>query len=142
MQDSIRIPIRTEYDIVVARQSGRALAEKLGFTGSDLTVIATAISEVARNIVQYAKVGEVIIQSANQSVRSGILVIARDQGPGISDLERAMEDGYTTGAGLGLGLPGARRLVDEFQITSEPGKGTTVTMKKWTHSDVEWKRSH
>ena len=142
MQDNIRIPIRTEYDIVVARQSGRALAEKLGFTGSDLTVIATAISEVARNIVQYAKVGEVIIQPANQSARSGILVIARDQGPGISDLEKAMEDGYTTGAGLGLGLPGARRLVDEFQITSETGKGTTVTMKKWTHTDVEWKRSH
>jgi serine/threonine-protein kinase RsbT len=133
--NEIRIPINSESDIVTARQQGRILAEKLGFTVSDLTVIATAISEVARNIVQYAKSGEIVLCSMNQNSRLGIQVIARDQGPGISDIPKAMEDGFSTGVGLGLGLPGARRLVDEFTIVSEVGRGTTVNMKKWARAD-------
>jgi serine/threonine-protein kinase RsbT len=135
VENEIRIPIRSEADIVAARQQGRILAEELGFNGSDLTVIATAISEVARNIVQYAISGEIILSSTRHEKRIGIQVVARDQGPGISDIAKAMEDGYSTGLGLGLGLPGARRLVDDFAIDSEIGKGTTITMKKWIRSD-------
>ncbi|HEY8484185.1 MAG TPA: anti-sigma regulatory factor [Longimicrobiales bacterium] len=115
----------------MARQEGRALAERLGFTGTDLVAIATAISEIARNIIQYAGEGEVVLSEVRKEGRSGILIVARDQGPGIANLELAMQDGYSTSGGLGLGLSGARRLVDEFEIVSEPGKGTTVTMRKW-----------
>jgi serine/threonine-protein kinase RsbT len=128
----MRVPIRSDADIVTARQQGRALAAQVGFTGSDLTVIATAISEVARNIVSYATAGEIFLDVARQGSKRGILVIARDQGPGIRDIALAMQDGYSTGRSLGLGLPGAKRLMDEFEIVSEVGKGTTVTMKKWT----------
>jgi serine/threonine-protein kinase RsbT len=116
---------------MVARQEGRRLAEQAGMNGSDLTVVATAISEVARNIVEYAKHGEIALKIVQHSNRRGIQVIARDQGPGIADIDRAMQDGYSTGKGLGLGLPGSRRLMDEFEITSKPGKGTTVRMIKW-----------
>lgn len=126
-----RVVIRSDRDIVVARQEGRALAERLGFTGTDLVAIATAISEIARNIIQYAGEGEVVLSEVRKEGRSGILIVARDQGPGIANLELAMQDGYSTSGGLGLGLSGARRLVDEFEIVSEPGKGTTVTMRKW-----------
>lgn len=126
-----RVAIRSDRDIVVARQEGRALAERLGFTGTDLVAIATAISEIARNIIQYAGEGEVVLSEVRKEGRSGILIVARDQGPGIANLELAMQDGYSTSGGLGLGLSGARRLVDEFEIVSEPGKGTTVTMRKW-----------
>mgnify|MGYP001343165395 FL=1 len=126
-----RVVIRSDRDIVVARQEGRALAERLGFTGTDLVAIATAISEIARNIIQYAGEGEVVLSEVRKEGRSGILIVARDQGPGIANLELAMQDGYSTSGGLGLGLSGARRLVDEFEIVSELGKGTTVTMRKW-----------
>ena len=95
-----------------------------------MTLIATAISELARNIVQYARQGEIVL-SAVEGSRRGIQIVARDHGPGISDLELAMRDGYSTGGSLGLGLPGARRLMDEFAIDSEVGKGTTISMKKW-----------
>ena len=118
-------------DIVVARQQGRALAERYGVRGVDLIVIATAISEIARNILSYATRGEVLLRGEDQGSRHGIVVIARDDGPGVEDIERAMEDGFSTGDGLGLGLPGARRLMDEFEIVSAPGAGTTVTMRKW-----------
>ncbi|HLK57290.1 MAG TPA: anti-sigma regulatory factor [Chthonomonadaceae bacterium] len=128
---SIRVSIRSDADIVTARQQGRALAVQVGFTGSDPTVIATAISEVARNIVVYAGSGEIFFYEARQGSRGGIHIIARDQGPGIPDVALAMRDGYSTGKSLGLGLPGAKRLMDEFEIASEVGKGTTVTMKKW-----------
>ncbi len=131
MADEIRVAIQSESDIVVARQQGRALAEGLGFGGSDLTLIATAISEIARNIVQYARQGEMILSRSNSESRHGLHIIARDQGPGISDLDLAMRDGYSTGNGLGLGLPGAKRLMDDFYISSEVGKGTTVRMTKW-----------
>lgn len=135
MEDEVCIAITTESDIVVARRRARALAEELGFNGSDPTIIATAISEVARNIVQYARRGEIILRSTNRNPKAGILMIARDQGPGIPDIPKALEDGYSSSAGLGLGLPGARRLVDHFNIESKPGSGTTVTMIKWIHAD-------
>jgi serine/threonine-protein kinase RsbT len=126
-----QIPIGGDTDIVTARQKGRDLALEAGFSGSDLALIATAISEVARNIIVYAERGEVVLSLAQQDGKRGIVVIARDHGPGIANIEQAMRDGYSTGNSLGLGLPGARRLMDEFEIGSEVGKGTTVTMKKW-----------
>ena len=127
----IRVSIDSEADIVAARQQGRALAAELGFSSADLTLIATAISEVARNIVAYAKRGEILLSHANQGSKRGIVVVARDEGPGIADVAQAMQDGYSTSRGLGLGLPGAKRLMDEFDIASQAGKGTTIVMKKW-----------
>jgi len=129
--DEIRIPIDSESEIVTARQQGRALAAPLGFSRVDLTLIATAISEVARNIVVYAQRGEIVLSLADQGSRRGIVVVARDDGPGIPDLAQAMQDGYSTSRSLGLGLPGAKRLMDEFDIVSQVGKGTTIVMKKW-----------
>jgi len=129
--EELLVPINSDIDIVIARQKGRALAEKLGFSGSDLTVIATSISEVARNILEYALRGEIILRQDQNAIAAGIAVIARDEGPGIPDIALAMQDGYTTGRGLGMGLPGARRLMDDFQIISKVGAGTTVIMKKW-----------
>lgn len=132
MEAETCVPIRHESDIVAARREGRTLGTRLGFSSSELTVIATAISEVARNIVVYAKTGEIqlaIVEGAEG--RKCLKVVAKDQGPGIANVERAMSDGYSTAGGLGLGLPGAKRMMDEFEIRSEVGKGTTVTMKKW-----------
>jgi serine/threonine-protein kinase RsbT len=126
-----RVPIESDADVVSARQRGRELAAELGFSGSDLTVIATAISEVARNIIAYARSGELVLHLVDGTGRRGIVVVAHDEGPGIPDLEQALQDGYSTGDSLGLGLPGARRLMDEFEIVSEVGRGTTVTMTKW-----------
>ena len=131
----IRIVISTDGDIVVARQSGRELAAQIGCSSTDATLIATAISEVARNILTHAGHGEVEMQAigpeTNRRGEPAVEVIARDSGPGIADVDRAMQDGFTTGRGLGLGLPGARRLMDEFEITSDVGKGTTIVMRKW-----------
>jgi serine/threonine-protein kinase RsbT len=127
MGHEARVPIRSDADIVVARQQGRTVGARLGFSSSDLTLIATAISELARNIVSYATRGEIILRLVQQ----GIVIIAHDEGPGIPDVAQAMQDGYSTGNSLGLGLPGAKRLMDEFEIVSHPGKGTTVTIKKW-----------
>lgn len=130
VRDETHIPINGDADIVTARQQGRMMAQQAGFEGSDLTVISTAISEVARNIVEHALSGEIILTVIGGS-RYGLMVVARDDGPGIADISLAMQDGYSTGKGLGLGLPGTRRLMDEFTITSEPGAGTTVILKKW-----------
>jgi serine/threonine-protein kinase RsbT len=127
----ISICIEREADIVAARQKGRELCAELGFSMTDRTLVATAISEVARNIVRYAQRGEVVLSRLDQAGRRGIAVVARDQGPGIADPELAMRDGYSTGNSLGLGLPGAKRLMDEFALTSTPNAGTTVSMKKW-----------
>jgi serine/threonine-protein kinase RsbT len=128
-----RIAIESDADVVTARQRARALAIGLDMPSTDQTLLATAISEVARNITTYAKRGEVLIELVRDGAgRRGIRVVARDEGPGIADVERAMTDGYTTGGGLGLGLPGARRLVDDFTIETAPGVGTTVTLVKWT----------
>lgn len=128
-----RIAIESDADVVTARQRARALAVGLEMPSTDQTLLATAISEVARNITAYAVRGEVSLELVRDGTgRRGIRVVARDEGPGIADVERALTDGYTTGGGLGLGLPGARRLVDEFEIETAPGEGTTVTLVKWT----------
>lgn len=129
--DGTQIAIRSDSDIVAARQAGRTMAERIGFSGSDLTVIAAAISEVARNIVEYASQGEIDVSFVHEGSLVGILVIARDRGPGIENVEEALQDGFSTRNSLGVGLPGTRRLMDEFVVTSKPGEGTTVTMKKW-----------
>ncbi len=131
MAGQIRVPIRSDADTVTARQQGRALAAELGLSSSDQALVATAISELARNIVEYAKHGEIILELVHLYGRRGVVVIARDEGPGIPDIERAMQDGFTTGHGLGLGLPGTRRLMDEFEIDSQVGKGTTIVARKW-----------
>ena len=131
MRDEIRVPINSDDDIVTARQEGRRLAAGAGFSSTDLTLIATAISEVARNIRLYAGEGVVTLARVREGVKEGIEVVARDEGPGIANLEAAMQDGYSTVGSSGLGLPGARRLMDEFEIDSGPGQGVTVTMRKW-----------
>ena len=130
MSDELRLEIAADVDVVRAREQGRELAAAHGFSLGDQTVIATAISEIARNILMYAKRGEV-----NDGSRDGLRVIAEDRGPGIRDLPRAMQDGFSTSGGLGLGLPGAKRLMDDFTVDSAPGRGTIVTM-------IKWKRSH
>jgi serine/threonine-protein kinase RsbT len=123
--------IRSDVDIVEARQAARGMAEDLGFSGSDLVMIATAVSEIARNIVEYAKNGEIVLTPVQNTRAVGLRVIGRDSGPGIPDVVLALQEGYSTARGLGMGLPGARRLMDEFEIDSRVGHGTTVTMKKW-----------
>jgi serine/threonine-protein kinase RsbT len=125
------ILVTRDADVVTARQQGRTIAAKAGFGATELTVIATAISEVARNIVKFARRGQIVVRYLNESGRQGVSVVARDSGPGIPDLSEALRDGYSTYQGLGLGLPGARRLMDEFDIVTEVGKGTTVSMTKW-----------
>ena len=127
----VRVAIEREADIVLARQAGRQLAAQLGFSSTDQTLIATAISEVARNIVVYANHGEILLSTADDGGRVGIQVVATDSGPGIDNKDLAMRDGYSTKNSLGLGLPGAKRLMDDFYLDSEVGRGTTVTMKKW-----------
>jgi serine/threonine-protein kinase RsbT len=126
-----QIAIRTDVDIISARQRGRALAAELGFTKGELALIATAISELARNILTYAGQGEIVLERVQADGRRGIVVIARDGGPGIPDLELALQDGYSTSRSLGIGLPGVRRLMDEFELSSTLGAGTTVTATKW-----------
>jgi serine/threonine-protein kinase RsbT len=127
----IRVAINSDQDIVSARQKGRAMAAELGFSSGEATLIATAISELARNIVSYARKGQITLQGVQNSSRIGILVVASDQGPGIPDIRQALRDGFSTSGSLGLGLPGVRRLMDDFEITSQPGRGTTVAVKKW-----------
>jgi serine/threonine-protein kinase RsbT len=129
--DVVRIPINRDADVVVARQAARELAGKAGVEGTELTLLATAVSEVARNIVRFTEGGEIVVEIIEQGGRRGVQVIARDTGPGIPDVDQALADGYSTYAGLGLGLPGARRLMDDFAVVSEDGHGTTVTMTKW-----------
>jgi serine/threonine-protein kinase RsbT len=127
----VRLPIRCSSDVVAARQTGRELALKLGFAGSEVTLIAAAISEIARNIVDYAGQGEMTFQKIEQDDKPGILIVAEDHGPGIQNVAEALEYGCATRRGIGVGLPGAKWLMDEFEITSRPGKGTKVIMRKW-----------
>jgi serine/threonine-protein kinase RsbT len=130
-----RIAIESDADVVTARQRARALAVDLEMPSTDQTLLATAISEIARNITAYAVRGEILLDLVrDDNGRRGIRVVAVDEGPGIEDLEKALTDGYTTGGGLGLGLPGARRLVDEFGIETAPGEGTRVNLVKWTRA--------
>src|SRR5256886_9296412 len=129
--DDWLIPITADVDVVTARQRGRDLAAEAGFSSGDQTVIAAAISEIARNILMYAKRGEVALSVVTNGDRQGVVIFARDQGPGIPEVSRSLEDGYSTSGGLGLGVPGAPTLMDDFDVSSNVGKGTTVTMKKW-----------
>jgi len=125
------VPIRTDYDILLAREKGRGLALDLGLSSTESILVATAISELARNILRYARAGEIRMGLVHNGDRQGIALEARDQGPGIPDVERALQAGYSTSGGLGLGLPGVRRLMDEFEIDSRVGRGTVVKVKKW-----------
>lgn len=125
------VPIESDADIVVARQKGREMGAEVGFEAGDLAMIATAISELARNIVTYADRGEIVVRKLVDGPRRGIVVISRDDGPGIADISLAMRDGHSTSGGLGLGLPGVRRLMDDFEIESLSGRGTAVTIRKW-----------
>jgi serine/threonine-protein kinase RsbT len=129
--NEVATAIREEGDIMVARRLGREVASHLNFSITDVTLITTAISEIARNIVTYAGEGEVRLEPIERRGQRGILVTALDHGPGISDVTQAMQDGYSSRDGLGLGLPGARRLMDQFEISSKVGIGTTVVMTKW-----------
>ena len=135
MEDEVRVAITTDADLVTARAEGRAMAERLGFPRPDPTLIATAISEVARNIVVHVGRGEIVLEPFEDANRYGMVVIAIDEGPGIRDVEAAVRDEYSGKGGLGLGLPGARRLMDDFEITSSADSGTTVTMRKWRFRD-------
>lgn len=129
--DADVITISADVDIMSARLKARELAEEAGISGSDLTLLATAISEIARNIVQYAGYGELEFRSVLQEGKRGLMIIARDNGSGIADVAQAMQDGFSTSRGMGMGLPGAKRLMDDFEIVSELGKGTIVSMVKW-----------
>jgi serine/threonine-protein kinase RsbT len=131
------IPIESDADVVTARQRARAMAAGLELTSTDQTLLATAISEVARNITAYATRGEVLLKIISDDAgRQGIRVIAQDEGPGIENVELALQDGFTSGTGLGLGLPGARRLVDEFHVETAPGRGTKVTLVMWERGNA------
>ena len=129
----ITLAITSTRDIVTARQQGRLLVSRLGFAPADATLVATAVSELARNIVLYAQHGEIVFRPLEDSGRPGIRVVARDHGPGIPDLQRALQGGYSTSGGLGLGLRGVKRLMDEFEIVSAAGAGTTVCVAKWSN---------
>lgn len=131
IRDEIQVPIGCDGDILAARRQGRELGIRLGFGPSDLAVIATAISELARNILVYARSGNIICWPIERGTQKGIVIQAADKGPGISNLETVLKDGYSTSGGLGLGLPGVRRLMDEFAIVSRKDHGTTVTAIKW-----------
>ena len=126
-----RVIISGDQDIVTARTRAKDLARGLGFSRTDQTVIAAAVSEVARNIVVYAGAGEVVLRAEHDRGRWALVAVASDEGPGIADVAQAMTDGFSTAGSLGVGLPGARRLMDDLQVDSEPGRGTTVTMRKW-----------
>jgi serine/threonine-protein kinase RsbT len=125
------VPIRHESDVVIARRKVRELAQRQGLCHVDVEALATAVTELTRNILVHASSGELLVRCTGDEGRRGVLVIARDQGPGIADLQQAMRDGYSSGSGLGLGLPSAQRLCDEFAIESKPGDGTIVTLCKW-----------
>jgi serine/threonine-protein kinase RsbT len=127
----IQLNIHQDVDIITAREKGRRLAQELGFGLADQTRLATAISELVRNVVQYAGRGIITLKSIITDSKRGLEVVVADQGPGIEDVEQAMRDGYSTSGGLGMGLPGARRLAHEFDIVSQLGRGTTVTIRMW-----------
>jgi serine/threonine-protein kinase RsbT len=133
VSDRIQVQIKSDVDIVRARQLGRETAAKAGFSLTDQALIATAISELARNIVRYAKQGKITIEPIEIAGNHGITVIAHDRGPGIHDVELALQVGFSTSGSLGLGLPGVKRLVDDFHIRTKRSGGTTVTIKKWKH---------
>ncbi|HEY0480633.1 MAG TPA: EAL domain-containing protein [Kofleriaceae bacterium] len=131
----IRVPIRDESDLVVARRHTRELASRQGFSRAATQAVATAVTEIARNIIVHAGCGEIVVLSTADDKRRGVIVTALDAGPGIPDVDRAMQHGFSTNGGLGFGLPGAQRLVDEFEIESSAGTGTRITLRKWTSTE-------
>jgi serine/threonine-protein kinase RsbT len=133
--EEIRVAITSDADTVVARQHGRAVAERIGFSRTDATFVATAISEIARNITAHARSGEITIRSVANGHRRGLVVVARDEGPGIRDVAAVLREDFRSAGGLGMGLWGAQRLMDEVQVESTAGHGTTVTMTKWCGVD-------
>jgi serine/threonine-protein kinase RsbT len=135
VSDAIRVEIGADSDMVAARAAAKHLAAELGFSATDATLIATAVSEIARNIVVHAGRGAITMTPRRETLRYGIVIVATDSGPGIRNLDAALEHGYAGRGGLGLGLPGARRLMDEFDIDSNPSSGTLVTMTKWRPRD-------
>lgn len=131
MSQSKVAPIRSDLDIVIARTLARDTAKALGFGAIDQARIATAVSELARNIFLYAGSGTVTVKGLDRNGRKGIEIVCDDQGPGIANIDLVMQDGYSTSRGMGMGLPGAKRLMDEFDIHSREGEGTTITCRKW-----------
>jgi serine/threonine-protein kinase RsbT len=132
-REKVRVTIESQADVVTAREQARALAVEAGFSVCDSTLITTAISEMTRNILEFALRGEITIALLKNGTRCGLKIVASDEGPGIEDITRVMKDGYSSCKGMGIGLPGTRRLMDEFEIRSKVGKGTTITMMKWNH---------
>ncbi|MGZ3688149.1 MAG: ATP-binding protein [Bdellovibrionota bacterium] len=131
MNFEIKIRILCDSDVLDAIQKGRSLLQRIEMPLEASTLVSAAISEVSRNILEYADRGEILIRIIEENSVLGLCVVASDSGPGIPDIERSMQDGYSTGKGLGLGLSGAKRSMDEFEIDSAPGKGTVITMRKW-----------
>jgi serine/threonine-protein kinase RsbT len=129
-----RVAVTDESGIIIARRAAGSAAKRMGMSVVDQTKVATATSELARNIVRYAECGEVVIEEIADALRSGLQITFKDKGPGIADLQKAMRDGFTTGGGMGLGLSGSKRLMNEFEIISQIGVGTTVIIKKWKNS--------
>ena len=125
-------PIQIEQDVVLARQTARKLATECGMRLIDLTKMVTAVSELARNTMVYGGGGDMDWQILDENARTGLRLVFRDEGPGIPDIKLAMTDGWTSGSGLGLGLTGAKRLVDEFELDTAPGQGTRITITRWT----------
>ncbi|NLJ59953.1 MAG: anti-sigma regulatory factor [Firmicutes bacterium] len=123
--------IENELDIIAARRRAKEVAEELGFSTVDQVRIATAISELARNIVLYAKEGSIVVRALREGDRQGLEILVADNGPGIPNVELAMTDGYSTSGGLGAGLPGARRLMDTFRVDTQLGQGTKIVARKW-----------
>jgi serine/threonine-protein kinase RsbT len=134
MSRVVHVKIETAADVINARLHARELAILAGFSPCESTIITTAISEITRNILEYATCGEIFMSLLRNGNRSGVKIVASDQGPGIADIRLVMQDGYSSRKGLGIGLPGTRRLMDEFEIKSKIGNGTIVTMKKWNHA--------
>ena len=135
--EQVRISVTSDHDILRARQRVRELASEANFTTLESTSIATAVSELARNILQHAGRGEILIRSIQEENKTGVVVVARDKGPGISSVSNALQDGFSTNGGLGLGLPGVRRMMDQFEIVSQQNRGTTVIVKKWAGSRTD-----
>ncbi|GIN78598.1 serine/threonine protein kinase [Bacillus paralicheniformis] len=131
MADQSCVKILTEWDIVAARQLGRNVAKELGFGTVDQARITTAISELARNIYLYAGKGRICIEQVQEEGKKGLKIVAEDEGPGIADIKKVMEDGFSTSGGLGAGLPGVKRLMDQFELNSDAENGTDIQAIKW-----------
>jgi serine/threonine-protein kinase RsbT len=136
MADRIRIPIESEGDIVTARHHGRALAKHLDFSPPDRIRIVTAVTEVAKNLLDHSTGGEVLLSLASRSEEEGIVIVGRDRGPGIADVDRALQVGFSTPGRMGLGLAGIKGLTHEFRMESRMPQGTTVTAKRWVRTEA------